>query len=245
MAGASASVRPEIPSALESQTEIRAYLVPRNHTTLSSHIDAEIQNLFVREGESFVAGATLVLFDCTTLMAQRNKSQTALRAARDKNRVMQRLAELHSVGSMEADAARSELDLATADLKVQESRIRGCKIVAPFSGRVATLSVQEHQYLSPGQVIMKILDHRHLEMEMIVPSRWIVRLKPNSRFSMHIDETGKNYPARVIRIGAEADPVSQSVKMIAELVGEYPDLVPGMSGAATFSTVEAESASPP
>lgn len=234
----------ESPQVSTPPTEIRAYLVPRTHTSLSAQIDAQIDRLTVKEGDTFAEGAPLIHFDCTTLLAQKNKTQAALLAAQDKNKVMQRLAELHSVGTLEADASRSEQNQAAADVKLQESRLRGCQIRAPFAGRVASLLVQPHQYISTGQVIMKILDHRHLEMEMIVPSRWLAWLKPKKQFSMLIDETGKNYPAQVIRLGAEADPVSQSIKIVGELIGDHPELMPGMSGAAAFMTPDDEKQSP-
>ncbi|MEO5345886.1 MAG: efflux RND transporter periplasmic adaptor subunit [Magnetococcus sp. YQC-9] len=223
-------------------TEIRAYLVPRTQTTLSAHIDAEIQTLPFKEGDAFNAGATLITFDCATLNAQLNKSRAALQAAKDKNQVMQRLAELHSVGTLEADASRSEQAQAEADVKYQESRLRGCRIQAPFAGRMASLQVREHQYVTPGHNLMKILDHRHLEMEMVVPSRWLGWLKAKNRFTIQIDETGKSYPARVIRLGAEVDPVSQTVKIIGEPIGEPDELVPGMSGVAQFPSPEGASA---
>lgn len=217
------------------QADIRAYLVSRTQTTLSAHIDGEIQRLTVKEGDTFVEGAPLVVFDCATLKAQHHKAATALQAAVDKNKVMQRLAALHSIGTLEADASRAEEQQAEADLKLQETRIRGCEIRAPFAGRVATLSMREHQYVTTGQAIMKILDHRHLEMEMIVPSRWLTWMKIKTPFTMQIDETGKRYPSQVIRLAAEADPLSQSLKVVGEVVGEQPDLMPGMSGAAFFS----------
>ncbi|MBF0295243.1 MAG: HlyD family efflux transporter periplasmic adaptor subunit [Magnetococcales bacterium] len=220
---------------MNARTEIRAYLVPRTHTTLSSHIDAEIQRLPVQEGSAFAADALLVAFDCATLAAQHAKAKTALHAAEEKHRVVQRLAELHSVGTLEADASRADRDQAEADVKLHETRLRGCRISAPFAGRVGTLSVRERQYVTTGQALMKILDHRHLEMEMIVPSRWLGWLQPKTKFTMHIDETGKEYPAQVVRLGAEADPVSQSIKIVGALMGDHPDLVPGMSGAAIFT----------
>ncbi len=232
-------------SIAESQTEIRAYLTPRTQTTLSTQIDAQIQRLAVKEGEAFKKESTLVVFDCMTLKAQHNKARAVLQAATDKNKVMQRLATLHSIGTLEADASRSEQNQAAADLKLQESRLRGCQIKAPFSGRVAKLMVANHQYISTGQPLMKIIDHRHLEMEMIVPSRWLTWLKPQSPFSMYIEETGTKYLAHLIRLGAEADPVSQSIKVVGELEGDYTDLLPGMSGTARFTPPTAEPDTPP
>lgn len=216
-------------------TEIRAYLVPRVQTTLSAQVDAAIQSLPFKEGDTFAAGATLIAFDCATLNAQLNKARAALTAARDKNQVMQRLAQLHSVGTLEADASRSEQAQAEADVKFQESRLRGCRVPAPFAGRVATLMVREHQFVTPGHNLMKILDHRHLEMEMVVPSRWLGWLKVKERFTIQIDETRKTYPARVLRLGAEVDPVSQTVKIVGEPLDTSAELVPGMSGVARFT----------
>ncbi len=217
------------------QTDIRAYLVPQSHTTLSAHIDGEIERLTVKEGDTFGAGAPLVIFDCSMLKAQYRKASSALRAASDKNKVMQRLATLHSVGTLEADSSRAEEQQAEADLKLQETKMRGCQIHAPFAGRVATLTMREHQYVTTGQAIMKILDHRHLEMEMIVPSRWLTWLKVKTPFILQIDETGKRYPSQVIRLAAEADPLSQSLKVVGRINGDHPNLMPGMSGGAYFS----------
>ena len=45
-----------------------------------------------------------------------------------------------------------------------------------------------------------------------------------------IDETGKTYPAKVQRLGARVDPVSQSIKVMAAIDGRYAELMSGMSG---------------
>jgi hypothetical protein len=63
-----------------------------------------------------------------------------------------------------------------------------------------------------------------------VPSSWLVWLKVGQRLRVQIDETKRSYPARFTRIGARADPVSQSVKVAAAIDGRFPELVAGMSG---------------
>ena len=69
-----------------------------------------------------------------------------------------------------------------------------------------------------------------LELEFLVPSRWLMWLRVGGAFKVTIDETRKTYPAKFIRIGARVDPVSQSVKVVAAIDGRFPELVSGMSG---------------
>jgi multidrug resistance efflux pump len=110
-----------------------------------------------------------------------------------------------------------------------------CSIPAPFSGRVAEQKVREQQYAQPGQPLLEIIDDSVLELEFIVPSRWLAWLKPGYAFKVGIDEVGKTFPARVQRIGARVDPVSQSVKLTATIDGHFPELIAGMSGRVTMA----------
>lgn|GEM_PF-6895012 len=105
-----------------------------------------------------------------------------------------------------------------------------CNIAAPFNGRVAEQRVREQQYVQPGQALLDILDDSTLELEFFVPSQWLVWLKPEQGFQVAIDETGKTYPAKVQRIGARVDPVSQSIKLSAVIDGKFSEPVAGMSG---------------
>ena len=55
-------------------------------------------------------------------------------------------------------------------------------------------------------------------------------LKVGYKFQVRIDETGMSYPAKITRVGARIDPVSQSVKVAAVIDGQFADLIAGMSG---------------
>jgi multidrug efflux pump subunit AcrA (membrane-fusion protein) len=60
-------------------------------------------------------------------------------------------------------------------------------------------------------------------------------LKPGASAEMTIDETGRTYPVRVDRLSGAVDAVNQSIKAYGRITGPAPDLLPGMSGTATFS----------
>ena len=83
--------------------------------------------------------------------------------------------------------------------------------------------------------MLDILDDSVLEAEFIVPSRWLTRLKPGAPLQVQVDETGRTYPAKVVRLGARVDPVSHSVKITGELSGSNPELTAGMSGRVLIS----------
>ena len=95
--------------------------------------------------------------------------------------------------------------------------------------------MREQQFVQPGQALLEIIDDSVLELEFIVPSRWLAWLKPGYAFQVRIDETARSYPAKVQRIGARVDPVSQSVKLVAAIDGRFPELIAGMSGQVALS----------
>jgi len=233
-----AAARPAAPAAarpaLEKQ-DIRAQLAPRRYTTVAAEIGAKVSRVAVVEGAAFRAGQVLVAFDCSLQQAQLQKAKAVLGAAERAFSANKRLDELNSVGKVELQASEAELGKARADVAANNVLLSKCAIAAPFSGRVAEQKVREQQYVQPGQPLLEILDDSVLELEFLVPSRWLAWVKPGYAFQVRIDETGKTYPAKVQRIGARVDPVSQSIKLSAAIDGRFPELIAGMSGRVSLS----------
>jgi len=234
IAPAAKPVAPVSRPALERQ-DIRAQLSPRRFTTVAAEIGAKISRLPVMEGGNFRAGQLLVALDCSLQSAQLQKAKAALSAADRTFAANKRLNELNSVGKVELDVSESEVAKARAEVALMTVSLDKCQITAPFSGRVAEQRVREQQYVQPGQPMLDIIDDSVLELEFIVPSHWLAWLKPGYAFQVRIDETGKSYPAKVLRIGARVDPVSQSVKTVAAVDGNYRELMAGMSGKVTIA----------
>jgi len=224
-----AAALPGVGSALE-QRDIRAQLAPRRYTTLAAEIGAKVQRLPVVEGAAFRQGQLLVQFDCSLQQAQLNKAQAGVDATEKTWRANQRLAELNSVGKIELDTSHAEWNKARADLSANRSLLGKCQISAPYAGRIAEQKIREQQYAQPGQALLDIIDDSVLELEFLVPSRWLSWLQQGTAFEVRIDETGKTYPAKVQRLAARVDPVSQSIKVNAAIHGKFPELIAGMSG---------------
>jgi membrane fusion protein (multidrug efflux system) len=216
--------------ALASIHDVRGRLVPRRYTTLSSEIPAKIDHMSVREGGHFKEGDILVSFDCAVQRAQLGGVKAANTAAEKNYEVLGRLKNLNQTGILEVELAAAERAKAAAKLQEVTAVVSKCDITAPFSGRVAELKAREKQFLQAGEAIMEILDDSALEVEFLVPSRWLTRIKVGDSLQVQIEETGRTYPIRITDIGARIDSVSQTIKLVAEFTGVFPELVAGMSG---------------
>lgn len=210
----------------------RAQLTPRRASVLSTEIAGKIVTLPLREGEVFQEGQEIAGIECSAFNAKLAQARAQLARAQRKAEAIRLLDKRGATGKIDVDLAEIDVAAAEAEERLATIDVSHCSIKAPFSGRIAELKVQRYQFVSLGQPVVDILSDRELEVELLAPSRWLAWLKPGSKFVVHVDEQDKDIPAIVTRIGARIDPVSQSVKIYARVDGEFPDLVPGMSGIA-------------
>lgn len=210
--------------------EIRAQLRPLRYTTLSAEIGAVVQTILVKEGQRFAAGTPLIKLDCGLHDAQRAKSVAELAGAQRSLEANQRLAELNAAGLMELDLAKNAVEKSQAELRISETQLSKCEIKAPFAGIVAEQRIREQQYVQPGTPLVDVLDDSGYELEFLAPSTWLSRLRVGMVVRINIDEVRRNGTARIVRISPRIDPVSQSIKVTANLEGHMADLKAGMSG---------------
>ena len=219
----------------EDDGRIRIQLVARDEVEVSSEISAKIASMPFRDGDAFRAGQTLVSLDCSLYAAQLHKAQAESDAAVELKRVNDRLSQLHSIGQIDVEQAAAKAKASAAEVAYMQATVRKCAIAAPFDGRVVKRSASAQQFAQPGKALMTIVDTSHLELKMIVPSKWLAWLKPGHPLTVKVDEVGKVYPATVARIGARVDPVTQTIDVTAALSGHASELLPGMSGWASFA----------
>ena len=211
---------------------IRVLVVPVLETTLSSELDARIERIRVNFGDSFKQGEPLIVFDDDIYKAELRKVEAELKEARETLEVNKRLQNLRSVSDLEVAVSEARMEKAQAELELNKAVLRKCIIKAPFSGRVVKRSANPFEYVPKGRPLLNIIDNVNLNLQFFIPSMLSRRIKKGQRFRVHIDETGKNYTAQVISIGAKLDSVSQSLELRARIDGKHPELISGMSGTA-------------
>jgi membrane fusion protein (multidrug efflux system) len=221
-------------SAAELST-IRGLVKATAQATLASQVQGRISQLPFKEGQRFEKGALLVVLDCSKYEAELASVQAEYRGKKKTYENNLRLAKHHAVGELELAVSHAEAEKASAGVRVAQVTVNGCIIRAPFPGRVVKMIVNEHENVFPNDQLISLLDDSLLEIELILPSKFLAWLKVGMPFEYAVDETGLRYPAVVQDLGANVDPASQTVKVKGLFLTQPDNVLAGMSGTASFA----------
>ena len=227
------------PVAADPSQIIRGVIQSQSEATIASRMTAGITSMPYKVGQKFGRGALLASFDCSTLRAQyaaANAATTAYKKTYDTN---VELDAFQAVGKNEVGVSKANLGKASAEASAVSSQLKDCAVYAPFSGVVVEQIAHANEVAATGQPLMKIQDASNLEVQIIVPSKWLTWMKPGAKFNFKVDETGQTVSGAVARLGASVDPVSKTIRVVGHLAGAGATVLPGMSGSADFEGQDA------
>lgn len=224
-------------SELPRQSQVmqaRGVVRPADQAKISVDLVAPLAKIGFREGQQFRKGDVLLEFDCrrqqaelASAMAQQREMAVTLESAL--------FLEKRGAGSrQDSEISRARSERATADVEAIRARLAQCVIVAPYSGHVVDLGIQAHELPAAGKPLLAIVSTGDPEIELIVPSSWLNWLRVGAELKFFIDETRLTHAGTVVRLGAAIDTVSQTIKVYGRFTTPSPEILPGMSGTASF-----------
>ena len=218
-----------------SDFDARGVIKPNAEVTIGAGISARIIDLPYKAGSSFKKGDVLLAFDCARQQADLRGAEAGLKKAAQIHKTKLRLKSRGAAGSQEVLEAEADREAAGAKRDALREQTTACMIHAPFSGRVVERHVESYETPAANAPLITVIDDSSLELDLIVPSNWLRWMRTGSTFSFEVDELGQNYDAKIVRLGAKVDAVSQTVKMTGTFVERPENVLAGMSGTARFS----------
>ncbi|WP_083447365.1 efflux RND transporter periplasmic adaptor subunit [Achromobacter spanius] len=222
----------------------RGVLRASAEASLSSSISEKILSMPLREGERFKQGDVLVSFDCRRLEAELRAARAGAAVEARNAKVQSELLRMAATGRADADIARFKHQERQAQADVIQQRMVDCKVVAPYAGSVVETLARLDETPPANEKLISIVSDGPMELHMVVPSKWLVWLKEGSDLDFIVDETGDVLPAKVTRVSAAVDAVSQTIKVVARVEGAPASVLPGMSGRATLEGATAAPGTP-
>ncbi|MCP4451468.1 MAG: biotin/lipoyl-binding protein, partial [Planctomycetes bacterium] len=168
---------------LSAPESVRVLIVSARHAVLAGEISARIKTIAVDAGQAFKQGQPLVVLDTGLYQARTQKAASEYDAAQKSLAIHTKLAALGSVSELEMVVALGRMEAAQADLALEQSQLNHGTIKAPFDGCVVTRMAHPHEYVTPGQPLIEIID-RSLKLKLHLPSIWLRWLKPGIDFKV-------------------------------------------------------------
>lgn len=214
--------------------DISVLVTSGDETTLSSQMAGKIKKINYGLGDNVAAKAVMLEFDCEEQDAQLESAAAEYRGARETHLTKLRLQALGAAGELEVTVAASAADKAKSQVNLRESQLAYCKVVAPFTGRLVKLKVKLAESVSLGQPLIDMVNPGSLKAQLYVPAAWLGWIRPGTHFSVKTSQDGRTYRARVSKLNARVEGVSQSLELEARFEGSTQGLLPGMVGTAVF-----------
>ncbi|NMB56276.1 MAG: HlyD family efflux transporter periplasmic adaptor subunit [Leptolinea sp.] len=128
--------------------------------------------------------------------------------------------------------AQARVSNAESQLLASQASLDEMEIKAPFDGSVGRLNVHPGDWVSPGQLILAMVDLKHMQVETTdLSERDVVKVKAGQSVKVFVKALGVNVPGKVAQIAPMADTLGGDVvyKTIITLEEIPQGLLPGMS----------------
>lgn len=190
------------PVTLYFQAEGQAQ--PDRDTQVRAESSGDVAEVLVAKGQEVAEGAVIARLSATKADADLSRAREELSRAR---REFENASELLSRGVATADRqaqARATLAAAEAAVATAEDALDSLNIVAPFAGRIETLSLDAGEYVQAGAQVGRIVDNRPLTVAIQVPQQALRRIDNGQTATVNFI-TGEERQGTVSFVGTSAN----------------------------------------
>lgn len=176
-------------------------VVPAERRVVTAEVEGVVRRVLVREGDLVAAGTPLAQLDDgeTRVALERAAEQLAI-AQRDLSQAATR----QDLGA--ATQARLRMEMAQADVALDQEKLAHTRLVAPIAGVVVTPKVEEKtgRFLARGDPFCEVVEQDRFAAEVQVPETDLSLLRPGRPVALKLNAfPTETFPGTVERLAAQ------------------------------------------
>ena len=228
-----------------------ALIEPVKQSVVAAQTSSRIREVTVDVDDRVSTGQVLVRLLNTELQARLTREQAGLSEAQVRHKEARQdferiksIYEKRLIARVEMDRATAVLDAAQARLEAAQARVAEGRefaghavIKAPYDGVIVQRHAEVGEMVQPGQPLLTLRSLDKLRVLIDVPQTFIKTVRAQGR--VHILVPGQSRPleAAPLTIFPQADAVTHTVKVRADLPAGHVGVYPGMLVKAAFVQV--------
>lgn len=227
----------DVANLLEEEPKIEAnpkmtvlvILEPYHRVEIYPEITEEIEQIPFKLGESFKKGDLLLKMKNQLYISQLAKALKGVEYAKEDLRIKESLYKSTLISTLELFQSQYNVTTAEAVAAEAERNFQMSFVLAPFDGKVGAVHIREFERPIRQKSMLEIFNDRIMIAKFIIPSNLLHHFSIGQMIPVFVKDINKTIPAKLIRIGAEINPVSWTVTLEAEIYNFDGMLMPGMA----------------
>jgi RND family efflux transporter MFP subunit len=206
-----------------------------DRSELAFRLSGEVISLPIKAGDKVKKGQLLAQLDPRDFKLALKDKQAKFDLAKVQYKRMDELVAKGLVPRAEFDKAKSQLQVATADLELAKANLDDTNLRAPYSGKIASVPVQNRENIQVKQTIMTLQSEGTVDIVFQMPESIMAHINQDQRgknppsviFDAHTD---KIFTAALKEYDTEADSQTQTYRVVLTMdtPSGFP-VLPGMT----------------
>ena len=225
------------PVTLTFQAEGQAQ--PDRDTGLRTETSGDVAEVLVSKGEDVAAGQTVARLATTLAEADLARAEAELDRARREFDNASQLLDRGVATTDRVAQARAALTAAQAQLAAARDAVEAAVVVAPFDGRIETLTLDAGEFVQAGTEVGRIVDNRPLTVAIQVPQQSLGRIRGGQTAEVAFI-TGETRTGEVAFVGTAASAETRTFLVEVAVPNEDGAIPAGISAEVRIPTGEAQ-----
>ncbi len=223
------------PAPLQDILVLPAETKAASDVALSSERAGRVEWVGVTEGDEVTQGQVLVKIDLNSLAAALDRAQANYDLAVTRAQRRRQLHKNRVLSKEELDHAETELLKAASDLRTAKVYYEQGIVLAPISGTVERVQVDEGEYVKAGDVVVDIVDSSSLELEVNAPEMDVRFIQPGDKARVTVDAWPDAHWTGVVDfVSRRADASTKTFRVRVVVDNSDGRIRPGMIARARF-----------
>lgn len=209
--------------------EVQGTLEADRSVNLSVEMPGTVRKIYVQEGQHVSAGQTILELDKEVIDQNINTVKDQLELAKFVFEKQEKLWAQNIGSELQFRQAKTNYESLKNQLtQLQATRSKSI-IIAPFSGVVDKITPKVGEMAAPGFPAVSIVNVDNLKVKARLSEGYVGKVKAGSNVVVNFPSIGKEFDARVTKIGSSIDVSSRTFEIAAAINGSGSrDLIPNL-----------------
>lgn len=205
------TAEPQLPDTFD----LPAVIEPNQIVTVAAEVAGRVEWIGPREGAMVRAGDVLMRLNTDLLQAEFESAQAQAKNDQTEFERQQGLVRGGAAPTRELDQAATKLAISAADLQKVRARLQRTQILAPASGVLNDLRVEQGEYVQAGTAVAEIVETEIIKVAVNVPERDVAFFSPGQTVGIRADIKGRpqSFQGMITFISSVADERTRSTRM--------------------------------